>query len=296
MEIRNLITFVQVAELGSFTKAAQVLDYSQSTVSFQIKQLEAELQCLLFDRINNTLTLTERGHELLTYAQRIRYLTDEFQQSMHGEGELRGKAHIVTPDSVCEALLTRHYAEFSRLYPGITLRFSTADTATMFRMLDHNEADAIITLDQRTFQKNFVIAREVATPMHFVASARSPLRMRRSLSLSELAGERWILTEKGMGYRGVLDDALAQHSIELSPVLEISRTDIIMDLIEQGDALSFLPDFVTSQRVQEGRLCYLSVEDGTFDIWQQLVYHKSKWISRSLRALLDFLIANEFDR
>ena len=60
MEIRNLLTFVQVAELNSFTKAAQVLDYAQSTVSFQIKQLETELGCSLFERINHTLTLTDR--------------------------------------------------------------------------------------------------------------------------------------------------------------------------------------------------------------------------------------------
>ena len=69
MEIRNLMSFIQVAELNSFTKAADVLGYSQSTVSFQIKQLETELDCLLFERINHTITLTERGKELLSYAQ-----------------------------------------------------------------------------------------------------------------------------------------------------------------------------------------------------------------------------------
>ena len=61
MELRNLITFTHVADLGSFTKAAEVLGYSQSTISFQIKQLEEELGCLLFERINHTITLTARG-------------------------------------------------------------------------------------------------------------------------------------------------------------------------------------------------------------------------------------------
>ena len=65
MEIRNLLTFVTVAELNSFTRAAQALDYAQSTVSFQIKQLESELDCLLFERINHTLSLTDRGREAL---------------------------------------------------------------------------------------------------------------------------------------------------------------------------------------------------------------------------------------
>lgn len=68
MEIRNLITLIHVAELNSFTKAAKLLGYSQSTVSFQIRQLEEELNCLIFERINNTISLTEKGKELLSYA------------------------------------------------------------------------------------------------------------------------------------------------------------------------------------------------------------------------------------
>ena len=80
MELRNLITFISVAELGSFTKAAEQLGYSQSTVSFQIKQLEKELDCLLFERINHTVTLTERGEELVSYAHRIRALTGDFRE------------------------------------------------------------------------------------------------------------------------------------------------------------------------------------------------------------------------
>ena len=80
MEIRNLITFVHVAELNSFTKAAKLLGYSQSTISFQIKQLETELNCLLFERINHTITLTEKGREVLEYAQKVSHLTEEFKQ------------------------------------------------------------------------------------------------------------------------------------------------------------------------------------------------------------------------
>jgi DNA-binding transcriptional LysR family regulator len=79
MELRNLITFIHVAELGSFTQAGERLGYSQSTVSFQIKQLEQELGCLLFERINHTVTLTERGHDLVSYAHRVCALTDEFK-------------------------------------------------------------------------------------------------------------------------------------------------------------------------------------------------------------------------
>ena len=147
MEIRNLVTFVQVAELNSFTRAAKALDYSQSTVSFQIKQLETELNCLLFERINHTLILTDRGRELLEYAQKVTRLTDEFRQNMNANRQIEGYVHVLTPDSICEAMLLENYADFSVRYPGIRLKCSTADTEDMFHILDRNEADAMLTLD-----------------------------------------------------------------------------------------------------------------------------------------------------
>ena len=93
MEIRNLISFIQVAELNSFTKAADKLGYSQSTISFQIKQLEVELGCLLFERINHTITLTEHGRALLEYAHSINRLTEEFSQAHKREEEIERYAY-----------------------------------------------------------------------------------------------------------------------------------------------------------------------------------------------------------
>ena len=106
MELRNLITFIHVAELGSFTKAAEQLGYSQSTISFQIKQLEDELGCLLFERINHTITLTERGHELVSYAHQVRALTEDFKENLSKKEEPDGYIHIdnvkMTQLSLCD--------------------------------------------------------------------------------------------------------------------------------------------------------------------------------------------------
>ena len=68
MDIRALKTFILVSELSSFTKTAEKLGYAQSTVSSQIKQLEEELDVQLFERINRTVSLTERGKDILKYA------------------------------------------------------------------------------------------------------------------------------------------------------------------------------------------------------------------------------------
>ena len=294
MELRNLITFIHVAELGSFTKTAEQLGYSQSTISFQIKQLEDELDCLLFERINHTITLTERGRELVSYAHRVRALTDDFKDSLTKEEECKGHIHIVTPDSVCEDMIYAHYIDFHNKYPHISIKFTTADTSVMFDMLDHNEADAIITLDSHSYRKDYIIAKEQALPMHFVTNSKSRFAGQKNLKIADIANEPFILTEYGQGYRRVFDKELAKKSLDITPVLEIGRTDIISRLLVQSNMISYLPDFVTKEFIESGELCYLDIVDINIDIWKQLIYHKNKWMSKSLKTFIEYIKNNEF--
>ena len=294
MELRNLVTFIHVAEQGSFTKAAELQGYSQSTVSFQIKQLEEELDCLLFERINHTITLTQRGQELVSYAHRILALADEFKEKPNKAENITGHVHLVVPDSVCEDMVNAHYIDFHKQYPFIAIRFTTADTNVMFEMLDRNEADLIITLDRHSYHKDYIIAKEQQLPMHFVTNSGSKYAGRKGLSIRDIAEEPFILTEYGQGYRRVLDRELAKKSIDITPVLEIGRTDIITSLLTQSDMISFLPDFVTKPFVEAGALCYLDICDMNIEIWKQLIYHKNKWMSKSLKTVLKYIKTNEF--
>ena len=294
MELRNLITFIHVAELGSFTKAAEQLGYSQSTISFQIKQLEDELGCLLFERINHTITLTERGHELISYAHQVRALTEEFRENLEEEKNCKGHIHIVTPDSVCYDMISRNYIDFHNKYPDISVKFTTADTTVMFDMLNHNEADLIITLDAHSYQKDYVIAKEELLSMHFVTGTNSKFAGVSNLSIKDIINEPFILTEYGQGYRRVFDRELAKMSLDITPVLEIGRTDVITTLISESNMISYLPDFVTEKMVKEGKLVYLDVCDMKLEIWKQLIYHKNKWMSKALSSLIEYIKDHEF--
>ena len=294
MDLKNLVTFIHVAELGSFTKAAEQLGYSQPSISFQIKQLEEEFGCLLFERINHTITLTEKGHELVYCAHQIRALTDSFKESVAENDECSGHIHIVTPDSVCEEMINSHYIDFHNRYPDISIRFSTGDSAVMLDMLDHNEADVIITLDNHLYNKDYIIAKEQQLSMHFVTARNSKFAIRKNLSIKDIINEPFILTEHGQGYRRVFDRELAKKSLEITPFLEIGRTDMITSMLTQSNMISYLPDFVTQPLIDSGELCYLDVRDLNIDIWKQLIYHKNKWMSKSLKAFIEYVKEKEF--
>ena len=87
-----------------------------------------------------------------------------------------------------------------------------------------------------------------------------------------------------------------KNNIEIQPVLEIGRTDLITATLEKRLGVSFLPDFVTEKKVAEGKLVYLDVVDFQTDIWKQLIYHKNKWISKHLEAFIEYVKRMEFDR
>ncbi|MDO4943341.1 MAG: LysR family transcriptional regulator [Lachnospiraceae bacterium] len=296
MDIKNLITFIHVAELRSFTRAGEKLGYSQSTVSFQIKQLETELESQLFERINHTVVLTERGREVLNYAQQIQKLTMELKGSMQeqDERELAGTIRLAMADSLCYSLLSENFSAFREQHPGILLKIIAAGTEEMLQLMNRNEVDAILTLDSHTYNTEYVIVREEKVETHFVAGTDNLLCGRKAIPIQELVQQPFILTEKGMSYRRLMDEKLAGMSLEVQPVLEIGSADLICSLVSQNIGISFLPDYVTENGVKEGKLKYLNVNDFEIEIWKQLLYHRNKWVSPQMEVVLQYCVEKEF--
>lgn len=294
MDLKNLNTFIHVAELNSFTKAAEVLGYSQSTISFQIKQLESELNVQLFERINHTIALTEKGKEVLNYAHQMKKLIQEIKETMQTEQEIKGNVRLAMADSLCNSLFSDNFLDFRKQHPGISLKIIPAGTEEMFRLINHNEVDAILTLDNHIYNTEYKIVKEEKVGVHFVAGANSSLAQSKSISIPELIQYPFILTEKGMSYRRLMDEKLAEISLEIQPVLEIGSTSLICSLIEQGAGISFLPDYVTAKSIADGKMVYLNVDDFEIEVWKQLLYHRDKWVSPQMESVIQHCVTREF--
>ena len=295
MDLKNLGAFIRVAELGSFTKAGQALGCSQSTISFQIRQLEEELHVPLFERINRTVVLTDKGREVLVYAQQIGKMTEELKQDLQlGSSARSVRVRIAIADSLCNSLLEDNFEEFLQKNPGTSLKIISCGTEEMFRLLDHNEVDAILTLESHFYSAEYIIMQEEQAASHFVISSASPLAHNAHIKIEELIKQPFILTEKGMSYRRFLDEQLAQRSLEIIPVLEIGNPHLICEMVRKGSCISFLPDYVTEKARLAGDLVYLDIPEIQVTLWKQLLYHRDKWISPQIQSVLKFCIEKEF--
>lgn len=289
MDLRSLNIFLEAAELGSFTRTGEKLGYSQPTVSFQIKQLEKELGVQLFDRIGHTVSLTDAGRDVLPYAQNICHMCEEMIQGSAQRREPSGVLRLGMADSLCAPLIAGHFGKFNSQYPKVSLHISTGDTGELLEYLDHNEVDMICTMDDHVYDTNYVIANEEEIGVHFVASSRSPLAAKATVSVEELLNLPFMLTEKGMSYRRLMDEKLARDSREIQPVLETGRADLICALAEENVGIAFLPDYVTEESVRAGRLVRLNVPDFRIVVWKQLLYRREKWVSMQMRAMIDHM-------
>lgn len=288
MDIHVLNTFVTVCECSGFSAAAQKLGYTQSTVSSQVRQLETELDTVLFDRFYHRIALTADGAAVLQSARGILDAHKKMLEALKKTEAVAGDIRLAMSSSICSRYFRENFLAFRERYPGINLVVIESGTEHMFDMLRRNEADLVFTLDSHIYQSEFVICAEREEKVHFVAASGHPLTKRGTLSLCEVTGADFVLTERGMSYRRLLAERLAERSLEIRPVLEIGNPLQICSIVAASGLLSFLPDFITQNDIREGRLEVLPVEDCVTTVWTQLLIHRNKWRSPALNAFVEF--------
>jgi DNA-binding transcriptional LysR family regulator len=145
LDIDQLRTFIAISETGSFTKAAEVVNKTQSAVSMQMKRLEERLERPIFARDGRASKLTDDGQRLLDYARRIVKLNVETLAAF-SDGELSGRVRLGVPDDYADRYLPEIMARFSRSYPAVELSVLCEPSVDLLERIDANEIDlAIVT-------------------------------------------------------------------------------------------------------------------------------------------------------
>jgi DNA-binding transcriptional LysR family regulator len=145
LDIDQLRTFIAIADSGSFTRAAEVVNKTQSAVSMQMKRLEERLERPIFARDGRASKLTEDGQRLLDYARRIVKLNVETLAAF-SDAALSGRVRLGVPDDYADRYLPEIMATFSRSYPAVELSVICEPSVDLLERIDANEIDlAIVT-------------------------------------------------------------------------------------------------------------------------------------------------------
>src|SRR5262245_3119208 len=227
-QLPHLETFVKAAEAGSFTAAARALGLTQAAVSQRVQALEQLLGVALFDRQGGHVTLTDAGHRLHGYAQRILALHREAIQELTGRpAPLTGELSLAASSIPGEHLLPDLLARFREQHPHVQVRATVTDTREVLHRVEQGAAHLGLAggkaesphLEFRCFACDRLV---------LVVPAGHPWGRRKRVTLEQLCDQPLILREPGSGSRWCLEQALgkAGKSLgELRVALELGSNE-----------------------------------------------------------------------
>jgi DNA-binding transcriptional LysR family regulator len=246
LNLDQLNTFADVAELGSFSAAAERAGISQPAVSLQVRQLERQLGVRLIERVGRRAQPTPAGSDLLVHARRIR---EEAATAMaaiapHRSGAL-GRVRIGTGATACIYLLPAILRGLRERMPGLEITVQTGNTMDILKMLEANAIDlALVTLPApgRAFETAKVYDDELVAV--FPAGEGPPLR---SITPAFLARKPLLLFEGGGNTRRIVDAWFARAGHAPKPAMELGSVEAIKQLIGAGLGWSVLPRLAVSR-------------------------------------------------
>lgn len=290
MEIRNVTTFVKVVEFNSFTKAADSIGYSQATVTAHIKALEGELGVPLFDRIGKHIYLTDAGERFLPYAVNMLKAEEEALQSIRPLDELTGELRICSASSYAANVLPKVLLRFQKLHPNVNIIVKVSDFPDDTTLkLKRDEIDFLIEIDDGNKYSEFRTVYRKKENVLFVTYPGNILLEREHISLKDIIGDQFIISDRSIGYCAMLESELKRKGLELHPVMEIGSVEAIVNVLLEGFGTTFIPEYIASDYIKNGKLAEIKTDEIEVDLYAHFICNKNKWLNPIMREFISIL-------
>ena len=232
MDFKQIRAFVQVAELGSFTRAAAVLQIAQPALSRQVRALEVDLRQALFARNGRGVTLTEAGTRLLAHGRGILQQVERARQDLADpSGAVAGLLSIGLPPSLSRTLTTPLVAAFRTRFPRATLTMVEGLSNYTLEWLEQGRIDCAVVYNATPSAATDL--QPVVDEQLFLVSSRSPGRQAalRPATLADVAAHELVIPSRPHAIRMRLETVLAQAGLKPRVNLEIESVPAILDLV-----------------------------------------------------------------
>ncbi|WP_438447269.1 LysR family transcriptional regulator [Gorillibacterium sp. sgz5001074] len=286
MELRHLFTFIAVVEAGSFTRAANQLNYAQSSVTAQIQALETELGSALFDRLGSKTVLTEAGKRFLPYAQDLTRMHDRAKDAIRLQSDFTGTLTIGAPESMAAFRLPNVIREYKKKYPAVNIILKPGLCWEMGDRLRSGELDMALFMDPESEDRDLNKITLVQEHMALIAAPDHPLTVRTLVEPQDLKEETILCTEPGCTYRALFERVLNAHGIHPNPSLEFWSIEAIKNCVMSGLGVALLPLVTVRSELEEGKLVRLAWDDRPQRLCTQIATHKNKVWTPSLQEFI----------
>ena len=299
MDLRRLEIFVRVAELGSFSRAAEALFLTQPTVSEHVRALEDELGVQLLDRLGRGAAPTPAGQLLLGYARKLLALASEAQQAVDQfQGRVSGELIVGGSSIPGEYVLPALIGAFRNKHPEIAVTLLIGDSRSVQEWVESGRVE-IGVVGVRPTGRSLESRQLMADELVVVVAPDHPWAGRESISVADIRHEPLILRERGSGSRDTLERALTAVGLDFGAfriVGEMGSTQAIKQAIRAGFGVSLISRRAVEDECRARLLGSVSVRDLDVSRAFHLVTHRERSRSPLAQAFLAFVDAQSTDR
>lgn len=271
MDIQYLKTFRIILTTGTYSGAAKQLNYTQSTVTAQMKRLEALIGEPPFTFYGKHLHLTNAGRKLVPLAEQV--LSDYAKiAALNQPDQISGPVRVSVPESLMLYGLEPLFTKFVRDYPQVDLTINNATCVRNRERVIADQADIALMLWPKVAPSSQLAVHDFgAQPCSLVTSTNGPATLADLLATTH---PHFVINEPECGYRQAFERFLKQTNSQNVQTMEVWSLAAIKQTVAAGLGFSFLPDYVMQSELASGQLKRLATEVPS-DLHVQLLVRKA---------------------
>jgi len=289
MDFDQLETFLEVAKLSSFSRAAEKRFLTQPAISAQIRALEEEVGARLLDRSGGKVAITAAGKVFQKYAEET---LERRRVAMVALAEMhrvpRGEIVVAANEGTCLHILPEVFAEFKREYPKV---------AVSVKRLEHNKIlEAIVenSCDFGVISMPVTDKRLTVVPIHrdelvLIAPPDHPLASRRSVKIAEVLDYPLLLPKLGRT-RDALENIFHERGVKPTVSMELDSSELLKRFVAVGIGVGFIARSNVVEDLQAKVLAAVELADANIQRDLALVFRKDKALSRAALAFIDIAV------
>ncbi len=295
MDLWQLNIFCKVVELEGFSKAAKTVHLSQPTISSHIKELENHFECQLIDRLDKKAVPTKAGELLYNYACKLISLRDEAETAMaEFQGKIKGRLFIGGSTIPGGYILPRLIGAFTKDYQGVTISLSIGDTDQIIQDILSGVLELGI-VGAKTSDKKILQEKLIEDEMRLIVSADHKLSRKKSVNLTMMFQEPFIIRERGSGTLKSIQLCLLDKgysSEDLNIIAEMGSTEAVIQGIKSKVGISILSTIAVAEELQAGTLKALTIKELNLKRSFYITRHRHRSASPLSKAFMEFLKKN----
>jgi DNA-binding transcriptional LysR family regulator len=286
MDYDQLASFLEVAKLQSFSRAAEKMFRTQPAISAQVRLLEQECGEKLFDRSGKKVLMTPAGEILFSYAERLLAMQKEALQAIAELNQTpRGKLYIGANEATCLYVLPKTFARFKQLYPLVQISIYRNFSHKILQKVQEGAVDfGIVTLPQPV--NNMEVIPVFRDEVQVVVPKNHDLAKCKSVSLEQMAQYPLILPKTGHT-RVVIDRLLRPYRDHLQISMELASVETIKKFVGAGLGISLISRTYAHADVTAGLLKLIPVEGQKIYRELGLVYRRDRYLSLPAKIFIE---------